>query len=225
MSDYTREDSFTRIKAGPLSIGRRTLVCGVGKNDAWYKVSIRRGGKVEWCPFYLRWRGMLSRCHGNTGGLPSYKGCSVAEEWLTFSNFLEWMERQPWQGRELDKDLICFGNREYSPDTCIFVPHKINSMIHEKAKSEYPNGVCFHKGNGRIRAYSRSLDGKCKHLGYFSCVHMASAAALEARADCVHEAASAYRDDPRLYKALLSYADNAICRAAIEKGRAMRGEQ
>lgn len=49
-------------------------------------------------------------------------GCSVCEEWLTFSNFKRWMEQQDYEGKALDKDLLVSQNKTYSSETCVFVP-------------------------------------------------------------------------------------------------------
>jgi len=38
------------------------------------------------------------------------------------------MERQSWEGCELDKDLKCLGNRVYSPECCLFVPKVVNNF-------------------------------------------------------------------------------------------------
>ena len=64
--------------------GNRSLICGVGVNDANYATSGKR-----MCPFYRRWINMLERCYSEKfqEKNPTYRGCSVCEEWLTFSNF------------------------------------------------------------------------------------------------------------------------------------------
>ena len=51
---------------------------------------------------------MLQRCYSpkNHAKNPTYIGCYVAKEWLTFSNFKAWMGSQQWQGMELDKGVI-----------------------------------------------------------------------------------------------------------------------
>ena len=109
------------------------LVYGVGINDADYDVAINeyytndegvKGERRIWtCPYYSRWMNMLTRCYSDKfqEGNPTYKGCYVAEEWKTFSNFKEWMVTQEWEGLELDKDILFVGNREYGPEKCVFV--------------------------------------------------------------------------------------------------------
>ena len=88
----------------------RKLIHGVGINDADYvvekketisHVNGKRKQKTTWiCPFYRAWKCMLTRCYSATyqERKPTYRGCSVSEEWLTFSNFKSWMEKQDFQG-------------------------------------------------------------------------------------------------------------------------------
>ena len=60
---------------------------------------------------------------------PAYKDVVVRQEWLTFSNFKRWMEKQDWEGKQLDKDIIVLGNKVYSPETCAFVLGVTNGFI------------------------------------------------------------------------------------------------
>lgn len=138
------------------------LVYGVGHNDSQEK--------VHNCPYYRTWVGMLGRCYRRTQkAQESYKGCSVTEEWLTFSKFKGWMERQDWQGKELDKDLLEKGNKIYSPNSCIFVPLDVNVFITEPRKTNgLPVGVSWSTEKKTFRASCCPLGtGRSKHLGYF----------------------------------------------------------
>ena len=94
----------------------RKLVCGVGINDADYAVvewetigyvNGKQNQKRVWeCPYYKVWGSMLKRCYSDKyqERYQTYKGCTVSEEWLTFSNFKNWMEKQDWEGKHLDKE-------------------------------------------------------------------------------------------------------------------------
>lgn len=122
---------------------RSRKVCGVGTNDVEYAVRTTAGGcVVELCPYYATWYGMLNRCYGKSQAkkMPSYKGCSVCDDWLLFSNFKVWMEQQDWQFKELDKDILKHGNKVYCPEFCMFVPKDVNSLfVDRRAKrGEYP---------------------------------------------------------------------------------------
>jgi hypothetical protein len=116
---------------------------------------------------------MLGRCYSENiqAQNPTYVGCSVSEEWLTFSNFKAWMQRQDWQGKQLDKDIIVKGNKIYSPDTCAFVESVTNSFTTERMASRgcQPIGVSLHKRNKSYDAHCNDpFLKKLVHLGCFS---------------------------------------------------------
>lgn len=115
---------------------------------------------------------MISRCYNpkisqrNT----TYVACSVADEWLTLSNFKKWMEQQDWQGKQLDKDILFPGNKIYSRDTCAFVSQLTNSFLtaREAGRGSWPIGVVFDKRTYRFRARCNNpFTKKSEHLGFF----------------------------------------------------------
>lgn len=99
------------------------LVFGVGING------VRRTAENK--PFYSVWKHMLGRCYSNDVLLnqPTYKGCTVCDDWLTYSNFKRWMVDQDWKGKYLDKDILEVGNKVYHPDKCIFVDRALNNLL------------------------------------------------------------------------------------------------
>tara|TARA_R110002050_G_scaffold11693_1_gene39168 strand:- start:71 stop:445 length:375 start_codon:yes stop_codon:yes gene_type:complete len=119
---------FIEIKSN--SQNPRKFIHGVATNDADYFTQYK--GKT--CPYYSRWRKMLERCYSVEWqeSKPTYKECSVCNEWLLFSNFKSWMINQDWIGKELDKDIINNGNKTYSPENCAFVSRKVNLLIQIK---------------------------------------------------------------------------------------------
>lgn len=129
-------------------------LCGVGINDSDHRVGD--------CPYYARWTSILKRCYSKTlqNKQPTYKGCSICKEWVYFSNFETWMKTQDWEGKYLDKDLLVRGNKEYSPDTCIFVSNKVNAFLAiyspKLKESKLPIGVTKSKG----KFISQASDGK-----------------------------------------------------------------
>lgn len=155
-------------------------IFGKGINDADYAVQkeeryVDEQGdtkrKVVWrCPYFDRWFSMLRRCYSDRQHKrqPTYKGCYVCEDWLLFSNFKSWMEKQDWEGYHLDKDILGCG-KEYSPDKCVFVPPKVNTfLLSSKAvRGDYPIGVSA-KNNGEFSSQVKNLNNKCIYLGSFS---------------------------------------------------------
>lgn len=151
---------------------RNRLVQGIGVNDADYITEKRVNKKTIWfCPFYQKWKDMLKRCYSENyqRKYSTYKGCTVCNEWLTFSNFKAWMETQDWQGNQLDKDILFEGNKLYSPETCVFVDSSVNSFLLDCAarRGEYPIGVHWDKRINKYVAQVR-VNNKRKHLGCFN---------------------------------------------------------
>ena len=161
---------------------KRKLVFGKGWNDADYvtqkfeKVLVDGSEKrrqVWVCPYYLRWRDILKRCYHPSLLInrPTYKDTVVCEEWLTFSKFKAWMEKQNWKGNHLDKDLLGDG-KIYSEKTCCFLPPSVNATLtsqSRESKSGLPTGVCWFEHIGKFGAgVCNPFTGKREHLGVFS---------------------------------------------------------
>lgn len=147
------------------------LVYGVGINDSDYPVQPRGAdGKPVVCPFYERWRSMLSRCYNKNQHVlyPRYIGSFVVPEWHYFMTFRSWMEKQDWKDKELDKDLLFPGNKIYGPNTCLFVSRKVNGFLTESnaARGDLPIGVTYHKLQKKYMAQASSVvTGKTVYLG------------------------------------------------------------
>ena len=152
---------------------RDKLVVGIGINDASYSISSYKyadGRAVQTlCPFYSRWKDMLRRCYSESflKKRPTYRGCSVCEEWITFSNFKAWMETQDWEGMHLDKDLLVYGNTVYSPKTCAFVPDKINTLIGYSKGSESGYIGIYTEKRGDVIKYSAQVSHNRKRFGIY----------------------------------------------------------
>lgn len=151
----------------------KKFVQGIGINDAGYQVTTRNeDGKNKVCPYYRTWASMLARCQSAKCHIlqPTYKGCSVCDEWLHFSNFKRWMEQQDWEGKQLDKDLLVGGNKVYSPLTCIFLPSCINKSLTLRGsrRGAYPVGVSYVKRDRVYKACCNNGAGKAEYLGSFT---------------------------------------------------------
>ena len=154
------------------------LVYGFGVNDSDQATirNVQVGGvsKVVWrCPYYATWCSMLSRCYSekHLKRNPTYEGCSVCDEWKSFMAFKKWMEKQDWEGNQLDKDFLFKGNKTYSPETCIFMHRRVNTFISDSAatRGEYMVGAYRHTVSGRFVARCRNpFQNKTEHLGCFS---------------------------------------------------------
>lgn len=194
----------------------KKLVCGVGINDSDYvvqrKETIVVNGKkkqklIWFCPFYRTWKNMLQRCYSSKlqERRPTYAGCSVSDDWKTFSNFRAWMMTQNWQDNQLDKDLLIEGNKVYSPETCVFVTQTVNLFTTESsaARGEFLIGVSWHKGKRKFQSHcGNPFSGEGEGLGYFDCEQEAYEAWLKRKLELAHELA-AIQTDPRVATALI----------------------
>ena len=148
----------------------KKLIYGVGFNDASYKVLSIINGKKVICPFYRSWTNMLARCYSLKYQIssPSCAGSTVDDQWLIFSVFKSWMEKQDWKGKHLDKDILLQGNKIYKSSACIFVDQSINKLLTDRKglRGGYLIGVDFRKREGKYRSQC-SVNGKRKTLGYF----------------------------------------------------------
>lgn len=124
-----------------------------------------------------RWADMIKRCKPNSYThlkFPSYIGCE--NKFKDFGSFVDWsliqegyLERDDkgslWQ---LDKDLISKYNKDYSEDTCVFIPGLVNRyLISSKAsRGDFPVGVVHNKVSGKYQAYCSM--GKSQFLGAFN---------------------------------------------------------
>lgn len=148
----------------------RKPLYGVGINDADYMVKPIVNGSRVLCPYYQVWKDMIVRCYSEKyqAKKPTYIGCLVCDDWFLFSNFRLWMIKQDWKGKRLDKDILIQGNKTYSPETCLFVTHEINSLLNtnDRNRGELPIGVTHHKSSGRVQAKISTRLGRV-HLGTF----------------------------------------------------------
>jgi hypothetical protein len=190
--------NFIEIPANKSSITRRKPVFSIGINDANYVTNPTINGKRVACPFYLRWYSMLSRCYSERihKVRPTYIGCSVCDEWLTFSKFKVWMTKQSWEGSALDKDLIAPGNKIYHPDNCCFVSNSLNSLLNDHAakRGKWPQGVFFDNTTKNFKAQI-SYDGERIKLGRYPSPDSAFSVYIKAKIEIILEAANIQTDD------------------------------
>ena len=192
-------------------MGKRKPIYGVGINDADYTTQIVRpvNGKLKniWnCPYYKRWGEMLKRCYSPRyhEKKPTYIGCTVCQDWLVFSNFKKWMEKQDWQGKHLDKDILVKGNKMYHPDLCLFVDNSLNSFMndHGAKRGLYPIGVSWHKRDSIFESQiSNPFTGKDEYLGRYTNQDDGHQAWRKRKRELAHQLAD-MQTDPRIADAL-----------------------
>ena len=160
------------------------------------------------CTYYRAWVDMLRRCYSAKyqEKYPTYVGCTVSKDWLTFTNFKSWMEKQDFgKDRHLDKDLLFEGNRIYSPETCVFVTQMVNKFTTDSGatRGDWLIGVCWHKRLEKFMSNcSNPFTKKREHLGYFASEKEAHEAWLKRKLELAKELAEIQTDE-RVAKALI----------------------
>ena len=116
----------------------------------------------------------------------------------------------------LDKDILYKGNKIYGPDTCIFVPQRINTIFgtNMRRRGNLPIGVTFCKRNKKYTSHCWTLnaDGKRNNiaLGYFDSPEKAFNAYKQFKESYIQKVAENYKPfiPETLYNALINYKIN-----------------
>ena len=180
------------------------VMCGVG-----YRGSENVDCKSE---SYLKWHDMLNRCYNAKfhERQPQYMRCTVCEEWLNYSNFKVWYEKNKIHemSLDLDKDILFKGNKVYSPETCCFVPHALNTLFLSKKadRGDYPIGVSYEKDKKKFRA-AMAFIGEQVKLGTFDTAEAAFTRYKGYKEDFIKDMAEQYRDEipDKVYDAMMGW--------------------
>jgi len=167
---------------------RINKIQGIGVNDLRGKVDTANSRS------YSIWKDIIRRCYSKEKAkFKCYTKVKVCKEWLLYSNFKKWydenfplkLEQEGWE-MQIDKDLLSGENKIYSPETCIFLPRKINGFLSNKQSSNTSGitGVSYIKKNNSWVAKIRNFDNHGKiYLGYFSNKNTAGRVYKKARAE------------------------------------------
>ena len=166
---------------------------------------------------YAIWSQMLSRCYDPKihTKFPTYINCTVCNEWHNFQNFAERYEENYYTVDKekmcLDKDILVKGNKIYSPDTCIFVPEKINILFvkSDAKRGNFPIGIYYNKRCKKYVAQCK-IYGKEIHLGYYNTPEEAFQAYKQCKEEYIKKIADKYINfiPEKLYNAMISYEIN-----------------
>lgn len=159
---------------------------------------------------YEVWRDMIRRCYSEKSLAinPSYKGCTVCDEWHNFQVFAEWYVNQEFYGLgyQLDKDILVEGNKVYSPETCALVPREINVLLNDNSKTrgKYPLGVTKLNNNYLVQV---SINGKNKRVGRYDTPEQAHEVYKKHKELQVKDVANQWKNlvDIRVYNKLLNW--------------------
>lgn len=161
---------------------------------------------------YATWYNMLKRCYYQKLHIkqPTYRGCSVSDEWLDFQDFAEWYysNRYSELGYHLDKDILVPNNKVYKSNACCFIPQELNSLVLDSAaiRGDLPQGVSRARSRNRYEAVI-SINGRKKRLGVFGCANEAYLTYIIAKEAYVKDKAVEWKDriDSRVFDALMAW--------------------
>jgi hypothetical protein len=157
---------------------------------------------------------MLLRCYdeAHRKKFPTYIGVACVDEWHDLTNFKSWFDVSNYRdGYHLDKDILVSGNKLYSPETCCFVPPRINTLLikRDSDRGACKLGVYFHEGAGKYVAQLSDGSRGRIYLGSFETEQEAFAEYKSAKEKMVKELAHAYYDrgeiDQKVFVALGRY--------------------
>ena len=156
---------------------------------------------------YQKWMSMLKRCYSknNNEKSKSYKTIEVCEEWHNFQNFAQWFEENYIEGWELDKDLLSFDSKIYSPTSCCFLPNEINIFLKRSGNNHSSNKGVYPIRNGYkaiIQKYGKQI-----YLGFHNSLEKARKAYLNEKNKHKMELLEKYKDKlpDRTYNAILKF--------------------
>ena len=207
---YRKVAVMKEVRNGKVKDPYSPSVYGIGVLGTKYPPSINGRNTKE----YDLWHNMLTRCYSDDfkKKRPTYWGCEVSDKFKSYEYFHKWCHNQIGFGNEgwhLDKDLLLKGNKIYSEDTCIFLPHEINTLLTKctASRGEYLIGVYWCKTNKAFKAQVSKNKGKQKNLGLFKTELEAFNAYKTAKESFIKEHANKWKDkiDSRAYEALMNY--------------------
>lgn len=186
------------------------LLYNVGFNDG------KCPSMVNWkqVKSYIAWQGMIRRGYDKRWQTrnPTYAGCSVSENFKSYSYYHEWCLNQiGFNGLDfqLDKDLLFRGNKVYSEDSCLFLPQEINKLLttRKAARGELPIGVSLSKDSSGFKSQGSFGTFHKKYLGYYPTAKEAFMRYRQVKESYIKFQAEQWREsiDPRAYIALMNY--------------------
>ncbi len=211
-----KNKNYGNFKKGEIKCPYERRYFGFGYlGEGEYKVS--ENGEVTRC--YKTWYDMLRRCYDEKFHKRqfTYRNCKTYEEWLNFQNFGYWDKENYYKIESekmcLDKDILYKGNKIYSPNTCIYVPERINTLFvkSDKNRGELYIGIYLNK-DGKYVTQCRLVNpetGKSKqeYLGVYETQEKAFEVYKYYKEKNIKQVADYYKDKipQRLYEALYNY--------------------
>ena len=202
---------YNKCKDGGIKNPYHPSVQGVGYIGVG-KYKSKANGKTT--KEYEEWTSMLKRGFNKEykNKYHTYEDVTVDEYFYNFQNYCEWREDNYYKIKgeqmELDKDILVKGNKIYSPDTCIFVPQRINYLFIKSnaIRGDYPIGINYHKASGKYVAKCSILN-ETKYLGCYDTPEEAFLVYKKFKEAYIKEVADEYKNKipQRLYDAMYAW--------------------
>ena len=203
--------TYNNCKKGEIKNPYHRSVYGVGYvGQGKYDISINRKATN----YYSDWNDMIRRCYSDKyhEKYPTYKDCFVNEEAHCFQDFAEWWHNNYYEieGEQmcLDKDILIKGNKEYSFNTMVFVPQRINKLFtkRDNYRGDLPIGVRYENTTSKYQTSCQTLN-RNKYLGLYDTPHEAFLAYKEFKEAYIKQIADEYkgRIPDRLYDAMYAW--------------------
>ena len=180
----------------------------------WKNASMVKVGKGKWAHSheYDLWSNMVNR----VGKSKNYKDVMLSEAFMSYDDWLDWARTQKgFMSRDengglyhMDKDLLSWGaGVVYCPNSVVFVPSRLNSMVTRSSKGKLRGIQTFHRGGRDVHTVKFNLDGKTHYYGSFEDVEVAKEVAADVWKKNLIDVASRYDLDTRVEQAIfgLSY--------------------
>lgn len=209
---FIKNKSYHDFKRGSLKCPYEPRVHNKGFTGEGEVCSIDENRKISKC--YGTWENILKRCYSQSvhSKHETYIDCEIVDEWLNLQVFAQWFEDNYYevegQRMDLDKDILIKGNKLYSPETCVFVPHEINVLFvkNKKSRGKLPVGVTLeHKTQKFI---SRLNVGKERiYLGLYDTPQEAFEIYKHSKEQYIKNMADKYKEHipKKLYETMYNY--------------------
>ena len=204
-----RGASYNNFINGRVKNPYAISVYGVGFiGEGTHKVSINSKAT----PQYVVWSLMIQRCYKDypNSNNETYSECAVCDEWHNFQNFAKWYDANFYKVEgdimNIEKDIICKGNKVYCPEMCAFVPSRVNMLLVKgnKKRGLFPIGVTMSRKT--IMMQCCNVDKKVVSAAYKT-VEQAFYAYKITKEKIIKEVASIYKGiiPSAIYDGLMRY--------------------
>lgn len=145
---YRTNTTYQNFKIGQIKNPYDKSIWGVGYLGEETETHFVNNACI---PSFGAWTNMIKRCYAEhlRHKHLAYTNCTMCDEWHNYQNFRSWYDTNYYDIREgrmhIDKDVMVKDNKVYSPETCIFLPQRINMIFMKKNRmiidADLPTGL------------------------------------------------------------------------------------